>query len=101
MPDIITLQHRQKRFPFSDVITEVKVQVNPKLCYPEYNLISGTELSRFCFIQNFREQGRDIGARNPYDDSGNTVHSEPYSSKRGTNNAYIVSSDPNDWHKIS
>ena len=97
---IITLEQRQKRDNAADVITEVRITRVEKLCYPEYNIIAGMEHSRFCYVDGYRENGRDIGARNPYDMAGNYVRIESYSSKKGTTNAYIVGSDPGDWHEI-
>lgn len=63
----VTLQRVVHRAPrLQPSIEEVVVDVN--LWQPEHDLMTGHELSRFSYLSGYREHGRDIGARNPYDD---------------------------------
>ena len=92
MSKIITLQQREKRNNAADLITEVTVEVEQQGCNPEYKLIAGRELSRFCFIDGYREHGRDIGARN---------HQVLIScSSVASPNCYIIGAEASDWYEI-
>lgn len=65
---------------------------------PEHNLLEAVELSRFCFIEGYRENGRDIGARNPYELTGGGHRHSPF--LPGGSSAYIVGDDKGDWQLV-
>ena len=92
MSKIITLQQRVKRNNAADVIIEVRVEVDQQGCHPEYKLIAGKELSRFRFIDGYRENGRDIGARNHQ--VLISCRSAPFP------DCYIIGAEASDWHEI-
>lgn len=64
----IRLRRTTPRANAPAVITEVTVEVIRR--EPEFDLLIGRELSRFCYVDGYRDQGRDIGARNEYDHTG-------------------------------
>ena len=70
-------------------ITEVTVTVLKR--HPEFNLITGVELMRYCYLEGCPERGARLPPVNP-DSVGEY--------KRGRCNGYILGTDPGDWPHI-
>lgn len=65
----VTLQRETQNSKYHHVtVDEVVCDVIRWL--PEFNLLEAHENSRFTFFRGYRDNGRSIGARNPYDDNG-------------------------------
>lgn len=74
-----------------DLIEITEVVVIPLRENPEFYLITGVEIGRYCYIEGYPERGARLPAVNP-DSAGE--------SQRGRCNGYILGSDPGEWARI-
>jgi hypothetical protein len=74
-----------------DLIAVTEVVVIPRKEYPEFNLITGVEIGRYCYLEGYPERGSRLPEINP-DSLGEH--------ERGRGNGYILGADPGDWTRI-
>jgi hypothetical protein len=72
-----------------DLIEITEVAVTKLKDYPEFDLVIGVELSRYCYLEGYPERGRRLPPVNP-DSQGE--------GRRGRCNGYVV--DDCNWRRI-